>query len=197
MRIVTLVAVTLLSTRALAEDAIDVPPSSRFFFGFGLGVGTRDYGDDTAAESVVSVIAGQPIGASLQLVEYGDSIESLSNAPPVLRKTFALLVGVRWTPFAPQRKPSQARIRVSRFSDSAALNVALLAGVEDRSVITYQMDMKENSSEWAAVTALAIGYTPIQGYDWAFGMELRARIAVYGEANEVAYGGQFVLCVMR
>lgn len=189
-----LVALLLLGGVAHA-DPIPEPTHARFFFGLGISpIGGRAADGRHVIEREIALVAGQPVARTLTIVEILESaLVSVSDEEPrVVRDYGALLVGVRWTPFR-SRRMAAPRFYLAPFVDGAAIGFSALGGVESRSV-----DIQQRTSEDFAPTAgLAISFMPAQGEDYAFGLEVRGRVARYDDDNEYSYTFQAVVHLMK
>ncbi len=155
-------------------------PAVHAFIALGWGfAGWNETADvETGGGPSVTLQLGQRLSPGLHLVEelaiaYGGN-ELLDES----RNAF--LLGVRWTPFRLDRR-STSRTRASlvvtpsRAADWTAFHLKATVGALDRSLFRHATDAQE--SKWAPAASAAIGWLPVQGADWALGLEYRYELA--------------------
>lgn len=195
MRVLACCLALLAGAQRAGADPDDVPAAgSRYFLGIGLGLASGR--DSDAVELVKSLPFGVPYGKSQQIVASVEFAEARVDDVPTYRDHDAVLVGLRTTPW-PANRERTPRHTPSRYVDFTALHVTLLVGRETCSTTTYEMAERHVTSTSAPVFGFGAGYTPFQGADWAFGVEVTGRLAHYDDHNEVAYGYVLVAYLMK
>jgi hypothetical protein len=169
--------------RATTEVVAPCPceTSPRLYISFSTGFGGASRVGVTPPVGGFSwrLQVAERLAHGLHLVEEYNEIGSdyLSPAPIGTSEDHGSIgVGVRWTPFEPQPRPSHFPFAPYMDVHAFYLTAVVGADVRDRLAQTSPTQTTDQTA-WSPMASLALGVLELQGHDWSIGPEFREQLA--------------------
>jgi hypothetical protein len=151
--------------------------ANRGSFALEVGVGSVVREEATSSSTAFGVQLGQNVFEALGLiVSFVGTTES--DDPDAGRSVYgALSLGVRWMPFEPRKSAVRpGLLSPYRYFDVAALHLEGGIGVQlQERIVGTRSDYSVSPT-----AGFVIGWLPMQGEDYAFGVEARIDVAYHG-----------------